>query len=292
MAEYTPVELPHFAPSPVPLPTYEQIVALAKKNPSWLADILERHIVTIDQTLLVKYGKTVDLVEGDNMLMMRQKTSIPVPAVYALYQHQPSGDNVIIMEYIPGRGLNSCYSELDSEQKASIGAQLRSQLTEMRSVPSPDFYGLPADPPRPYLVHPWIFRTQVGPFGSATEFLNEYFKAQFSGSETSVFLEIQDMKAQFLELSKNHSASVLTHADLQAHNIILRPDGSICIIDWESAGYYPQYFEFFIRGTYDMTVSGLSEDSRDHFLEYADMVSLIKKIWGVYEAWRVGNDHT
>lgn len=37
---------------------------------------------------------------------------------------------------------------------------------------------------------------------------------------------------------------VLTHLDLFPSNIILGDDGRVWLIDWEFAGYYPQWFEY------------------------------------------------
>lgn len=36
---------------------------------------------------------------------------------------------------------------------------------------------------------------------------------------------------------------VLCHGDVAPRNILVLPDSSICIIDWESAGFYPRLFE-------------------------------------------------
>ena len=38
---------------------------------------------------------------------------------------------------------------------------------------------------------------------------------------------------------------MLTHGDFKAHNILVGPDGhSTGFLDWESAGWYPEYWEF------------------------------------------------
>ncbi|KAI0904867.1 kinase-like domain-containing protein [Ustulina deusta] len=280
MATTTPIKLPYFAPAPAPLPTYEEIVTRASlegavRNPG-------RTIVKIGKRFVVKYGKRIDFIEGENMLIVRQHTSIPIPTLYAMYQHEPSGNKVIIMEYVAGEVLSDCYYKLNAEQKACVGSQLRWQLSELRTIPSPGFYGLPGG--RPYLAHDWIFQSRVGPFGWAGEFLEAYFSAQFSEAGKLGHRVMEDLKFQFLELSKNHSASVFTHADLQTKNIIRRKDGSICIIDWESASYCPEYFEFFIFETYDMVSFGLSENDKDWVLAYARMVQLIIKVWNTYTA--------
>ncbi|KAI1426050.1 kinase-like domain-containing protein [Xylaria sp. FL1777] len=272
MASYTPVKLPYFAPAPAPLPSYEEIIV---QEPPHIAFQLERRVVRFGDHFIVKYGRKIDFAEGENMLLVRQYTNIPIPTLYAMYEHEPSGNKVIIMEYIAGQVLSNCYDFLNAERKASIGSQLRHYLNELRMIPSLGFYGLPGG--RPYLPHNWIFKNGAGPFYSAGDFLEAYLESQFPGS-SKLF---EDLKSQFLELSKNHDAPVFTHGDLQTQNIILREDGLICIIDWESASYSPEYFDFFCYGTYDMVVSGLSEGDKDCYLAYAKLVDVINKVWEI-----------
>ncbi|KAI0548658.1 kinase-like domain-containing protein [Xylaria curta] len=274
---YTPIKLPYFAPAPVPLPTYEEIITQASSE---AADQATRTIVKIGERYIVKYGKEIDFAEGENMLIVLQHTSLPIPKLYAMYRHEPSGNNVIIMENIEGEVLSKCYDNLDAGQTASIGAQLRWQLNELRKIPSPGVYGLPGI--RPYLAHKWIFKKRAGPFNNASDFLEEYFNSQFSEAGKSARLVLEDMKTKFLELCKNHKAPVFTHGDLQPQNIILRKDGSISIVDWESASYCPEYFEFFVHRTYEVVSAGLSEGDRDSFLAYGEMVKLIIKVWDTY----------
>ncbi|KAI0188771.1 kinase-like domain-containing protein [Xylaria flabelliformis] len=277
MATHTPIELPYFAPAPVPLPTYEEIIT---QESSKAAGPQKRKIIKIREIFIVKYGKEVDLAEGENMLIVLQHTSLPIPKLYAMYHHEPSGNKVIIMEHVVGEVLSKCYDNLDAGETASIGAQLRWQLNELRKIPSPGFYGLPGV--RPYLPHEWIFKYRAGPFNHASDFLEAYFNAQFSAAGKLARPVLEDMKSQILELSKYHNAPVFTHGDLQPQNIILRKDGSISIIDWESASYCPEYFEFFVHRTYELVCAGLPKGDKDPFLAYGAIVKLIIKVWDTY----------
>ncbi|KAI0144395.1 kinase-like domain-containing protein [Xylariaceae sp. FL1272] len=197
-----------------------------------------------------------------------------------MYHDEPNDIKAIIAEFIPGKTLLDCYHDLSDRHKRSIGAQLRSHLADLRTVPTPGFYGRLGG--LPFLPLSWAFKEQAGPFYSAEEFLDAYFKAQFTNLDRSGQFMIDQMKSQFLELSKNYQSPVFTHADLQAKNIMLRDDGSLCIIDWESAAFCPQYFEFFIYGTFDMASAGLSRKRYDPILEFKEMVSLIKKVWATF----------
>jgi thiamine kinase-like enzyme len=37
---------------------------------------------------------------------------------------------------------------------------------------------------------------------------------------------------------------VLCHLDLASRNVVWLDDGSLGLLDWESAGFYPQFFEW------------------------------------------------
>ncbi|KAI1265502.1 kinase-like domain-containing protein [Xylariaceae sp. FL1019] len=285
MESHTPIRISwmqNFAPAPVPLPSLDELIAEVENlSPKQVLSREEDRLVfKHGDKCVVKLGKGVNLLEGENMLIVQQYTHIPVPALYAMYHDEANDIKAIIVEYIPGKTLLECYHDLSDLQKASIGAQLRSHLAALRKVPTPGLYGRLGD--RPFLALPWVFKEQVGPFTSAEEFLEAYFESQFTNLDRSGQVIIDQMKTKFLRLSVNHHTPVFTHADLQAKNIMLRDDDTVCIIDWESAAFCPEYFEFFIYGTFDMASAGLSRDTYDPILDFEEMVSLIKEVWGTF----------
>ena len=44
-------------------------------------------------------------------------------------------------------------------------------------------------------------------------------------------------------LNMSSSPLIMRHMDLVRRNIILKPDSSICFLDWAFAGFYPELFE-------------------------------------------------
>ncbi|KAI1084142.1 kinase-like domain-containing protein [Whalleya microplaca] len=287
MDTYTPVPLPYFAPPhtiPAPLPTYKQIGAIvAGKSQGQMLQVSDNDsgIIKMGEHFVVKYGKGLNFIEGENMRFVREHTNIPVPTVYAMYRHEASGVNVIIMDFIPGKPLHKCIDKLSPTQIQVIGSQLRSHLAELRSIPSAGFYGVLGC--RPYMNISWVFKKEAGPFKSAVAFLKSYFRAQFSDKTGKLNpSELEDIESRLLQASKGLDSSVFTHADLQTKNIILREDDTICIIDYESAGFYPEYFEYFIYGTYDLMSMGSAEGPHDFVAKYSETTKLILKAWNVF----------
>ncbi|CAG7952470.1 unnamed protein product [Penicillium salamii] len=64
---------------------------------------------------------------------------------------------------------------------------------------------------------------------------------------------------------------VLCHLDIAPRNIIWQEDGSLCLIDWASAGFYPRLFEFCMQwildgkdGTFNSLVLESVDPLSDH----------------------------
>lgn len=98
--------------------------------------------------------------------------------------------------------------------------------------------------------HDW-----TGPFRSHKEFATEIYNNGLAHITTMPRLNEQTIAylEQYEEIMDRQTGScltpVLTHTDLQMHNIILREDPlnldnpEICIIDWGEMAWLPAYFE-------------------------------------------------
>ena len=77
----TPIKLPYYANDvPAPLPTNAKIEAASEISLAYGG----RRIVEIGDHFVVKFGLGVDLIEGENMLFVKENTNINVSRVYAL----------------------------------------------------------------------------------------------------------------------------------------------------------------------------------------------------------------
>jgi aminoglycoside phosphotransferase (APT) family kinase protein len=136
----TQIKLPYYAPKellPAPLPTVAEILA----SNSRISRPFESAVVRVGDYYAVKYGGTTSLQEGENMLFVQQSTSIPMPNVYALFHDEDTKMDFIVMEYIHGTDLRAVWGKLDMAEKRAIASQLRQQIDELRSIPSPGYYG-------------------------------------------------------------------------------------------------------------------------------------------------------
>ena len=134
----TSLKLPFFASElPCPLPTEAEI----ENAPDISVEYGGRRIVGVGQHFVVKFGLSVDLIEGENMLFVREKTKIPVPRVFALFSAPETGKNFIVMERILGQTLLSAWPQLTKLEKEDILSDLRKYFDDLRQLTSPEYFG-------------------------------------------------------------------------------------------------------------------------------------------------------
>lgn len=80
---------------PAPLPTIEAITASQDLLEEWDG----RRVARVGTHFVVKYGVDVSLTEGENMLFVKQFSTIKVPDVYAIYSRQ-NVENKLPTNYI------------------------------------------------------------------------------------------------------------------------------------------------------------------------------------------------
>ncbi|KAL3480369.1 kinase-like domain-containing protein [Aspergillus californicus] len=115
------------------------------------------------------------------------------------------GCTYIVMERIKGQMLGVGWVYRNEESKTKLLSQLQQMVQEMRKLP----------PPSEHLRHGMEFDSRL------------------------------DNGVQ--ELIKQHGGDwpmVFTHGDLSSLNVLVRGDTIVGIIDWETSGWYPSYWEY------------------------------------------------
>jgi hypothetical protein len=220
---------------------------------------------------MVKYGSCsspdtdsgICFQEGENMLFVQQSTNIPVPKLYAMFHDEKTGLNFIIQEFIPGNCLQTVWDKLDGAQKKAIASQMRRNMDELRRIPSPGYYGaLWRQPIRErfftaekYSQRPHPDKAISGPH----ETEHQWTEAMLRYLDTDIVMshppDRPALERAYRTVFNNHGGSVFTHSHLYRRHLILREDGTVVIVNWENAGWYPTYWEYccsYIGGrTYD-----------------------------------------
>ncbi|POR36758.1 Protein kinase-like domain protein [Tolypocladium paradoxum] len=180
--------------------------------------------------------------EFNALQMARRYTSIPVPrpldvAVVRTSSNDTacSHDAYLLTTQVPGRQVVECHQLFSDQDISSFVRQMQDYVTQLRSIPKTvgpqfaicDTTGGACRDPRIHDANP------VGPFVDEEAF-NQLLRNPDDPSR------------------RNHTF-VLTHADLNFRNILVdeavQADGTTGwtvtgIVDWETAGYYPEYWEY------------------------------------------------
>ncbi|KAI0455955.1 kinase-like domain-containing protein [Xylaria acuta] len=245
MSSYTPINLPYFAPAhvlPAPLPTLNQVLSSKDYLVSPVSSLYGKElcVVRIGEHFVAKYGKSVRSIEAENMLFVKEHTTIPIPQVYAIYTF--AENTMIIMDFIKGNTLQDCMSTMNSQQLDAVRKQLKAQVDQLRRILAPDYYGSIGQRP---LLDAFTGR-KYGPFDNFTDMVSTSFDLAFGPRNAQRFADIKKFFSISLECvstALGHAYPVFTHGDFHEENVIVQPNGTPCIIDYEVAGFYPSYHE-------------------------------------------------
>ncbi|KAF2433942.1 phosphotransferase enzyme family protein [Tothia fuscella] len=222
----------------------EQLMA---SNPEIFASGGGSQMAKLSPSILVKYGTHTSLIEAKNMLYVAERTSVPVPRLFAAYAYGPLDrdvddfgsvyDTYIFMELIEGEDLGKTWGKCTSAEKQKISTDVKTYMTELRSLPAAGYIGSVHNGPVTDVMLEWS-TTSKGPFKSEQDFNATVADTFVAKSKTQVGPYIRGM------LDAHKHEIVFTHGDLRPNNIIVKNGHVTAIVDWEMAGWYPDYWEF------------------------------------------------
>ncbi|KFX95507.1 hypothetical protein V490_03821 [Pseudogymnoascus sp. VKM F-3557] len=208
-------------------------------------------VVKINDCIAVKFGTQVPLLEAETMRFIAANSTVPVPKVLAAFSEKETGINFIVMELVQGRTLEALMPTLNTEEKVEISLQIKNAVDKLRGIPQLNYIGGVNRQPLINAVF-WVPEHDSaisGPFDTEAA-MNEGMLKHLEQQTPAVY-------AQFLRGIVSSTLcghkTVFTHGDLQPKNIIVNrissPEGKkdrfeIYLIDWESAAWYPEYWEF------------------------------------------------
>lgn len=207
-------------------------------------------VVRVNERFAVKMGHGVPLIEAENMKFLAANSKVPVPKVHAAFRDPDTNKTYIIMEYLPGDTLQKLLPSLNPVEKATISNLIKDAITELRSIPPPDYFGMLNR--QPYLDG--VFWTEglnpkiSGPFANQGD-MNLAILEKLRQTESDQYIQLL---RNMVNRTLNSHRNVFTHGDLQPKNIMVErlgyrdgsPEYRITLLDWESAGWYPEFWDF------------------------------------------------
>ena len=208
-------------------------------------------VVRVKEQFAVKFGNGIPLSEAENMKFLAANSKVPVPKVYAAFIDPETNRTFIIMEYVRGDNLQKLLPSLTPTEKVIICKLVKDAIIELRKIPSPGYLGTLNRQP----YHDGVFWTKdnnpliSGPFANQKE-MNRGILERLRQTESSQYIQLLQ---KTVDSTLHDHRPVFTHGDLQPKNIMVEKaeshdDGSpafkITLIDWEIAGWYPEYWDF------------------------------------------------
>lgn len=206
---------------------------------------------------VVKHGRAVSENEGQTLLFLEEHCGdyLRVPKLYAMYHLLSTGHLCLVMERLPGETLEHLWPELDVEEKWTICVELKRAMDRLREIPPPGFYGGVGRTPIPHHLFwdPEQKKEICGPFESESLFnAGMVGKLRENDALNSGFMTAKvEFYERNLDAMLNGHPPVFTHSDFQRKNILVYrtvdKTFEIAIIDWETAGWYPTYWEYALK---------------------------------------------
>ena len=195
-------------------------------------EVHESHtIIRLGETRILKRG--VESTEYEALRLVNEKTSVPVPKVLGVYRTR---EGVLVdLEVVPGRTLDGVWSSLSPAQKKKHISDLGRFIDQLRKLPTPK-HELIGSTSMGANHDPRFGKGRIGPFYTI-DFFHDFIRR---GHPVEEFAEddLKDCHGKKYEIK-------FTHADLCPQNILVDDAGRItAILDWESAGWYPEYWEY------------------------------------------------
>ncbi|PYH38273.1 kinase-like protein [Aspergillus neoniger CBS 115656] len=181
--------------------------------------------------------------EVPNIHFVQDRTCIPVPTIIESWEEDKH--TLTLMRRMPGQPLSNVWSELNPNEKETIAKQVDFYLHQLRSLQSDKIQCLGGRP----VFSKYLFKndsssssgeiTEIprGPFASDDELWAEMERG----------LDERIPEAARVRLRQRMPAAMpytFTHGDLTIGNIMVE-DGEVTgIIGWETAGYFPVWWEY------------------------------------------------
>ncbi|PWY83830.1 phosphotransferase family protein [Aspergillus sclerotioniger CBS 115572] len=213
---------------------------------SWFNIPFNAQIVQLPFGLVMKWTDRTSIEEAAAAMQMAAAAGIPVPKFLSCGEHPADPFNrriSILMTRIPGVPLENSFDPLQVETEEPWLNELRTCVHSMRRwcLPNPTAI---CSPLGTCLRSPRIPSHIMGPFANTDDFY-EYLLTPASSHGFESIVEYNQVLSCARRIQDRPHRIMFTHGDFKAHNIVVDDDGHLSgFSDWESAGWYPEYWEF------------------------------------------------
>ena len=202
-------------------------------------------IIQLPFGLIIKWTNRTSVEEVIAMQMVRA-AGIPAPRVLSCGEHASPrfGREIsILMTRLPGFELENCREPLGVEYEGPWIEELKTCLHAMREWEPPSQEAI-CSAIGTALRSSRVPGHIMGPFQDHHSFYQHLF-APSSQHGFKTIDEYNETLAHAKQLERRPYKIKFTQGDFKAHNILIDKDANLSgFLDWESAGWYPEYWEY------------------------------------------------
>lgn len=181
--------------------------------------------------------------EAVALQLVKEHTDVPVPTFYLSKFFIKNGDqwDSIMMEMVDGTPLNHVWDGFGDDVKLRICREIWDFVAKLREIPRPEelahLYQCGADGSPSTDVLLKDLRSPPAPILDDDALRARIYERYYDNNGRLYEGTLPDMLPR-------SSVSVFTHGDLTPRNIMVQEGRITGIIDWETAGWYPDYWEY------------------------------------------------
>jgi thiamine kinase-like enzyme len=213
--------------------------------------------------------------ESDALLYIAHNTKLRVPKVYRTYYYK--GDYFLEMEYIRGEPLDAAWHKLSLEEKDRVMRDLADYIKQLRELKPLENGGIGSV----MMKETKDLRLSYLPFGPFRD-VEDFHRFVRKNVPIEKCREIFGEDVFHCHAQKYRTT--MSHSDLCLRNVILTHTGKPVLIDWEFAGWRPEYWEF-TKFFYTMMVvpSDVDELFRKYFDNYPAELKAERHLWNIFD---------
>lgn len=222
--------------------------------------------------MYLKYGPEYHAArhagEFNALKLVRSQTSIPVPRPVDLLLSRT--ESFLVTSRIEGGPAGIAIDECSSDELHLMAQDLQSWIAELRSMKRDrdSEYAITNATGGPCLDYR-ISAHPVGPFRSEEEF-------------------VESLRLGILPdlVHRTGYKIVFTHSDLNMRNILVKNGRITGIVDWENAGWFPEYWEY-TKCHFGVTLKTRWLKMIDSVFEnkYITEEAIERQYWAYHSAW-------
>jgi len=194
-------------------------------------------IVRISPTRMIKWGCEESELEAHRYIAAN--TTIPVPKLHRV--HNLRGKLALEMEYIAdGEILRAHWGDYTDQQKMALVDEVAGYINQLRDLEPPNAHRVSSTDGNACRQIRVGSVKRFGPFDDIPAFHN-FIRGNMDFENT-----LQGFGEEVVQVHQRDDYAIrFTHGDLGVQNILVRKDATVAaIIDWECAGWYPEYWEY------------------------------------------------